>query len=90
MTSCDVDSGASGSPVFVLRNGQAQIMSVVSAKAEWNEQQVSLMTGLSNRLSVLLDEFERNDGVFRRSTAKPRQMQLDDPDRVKGARFLRP
>lgn len=59
VTSCQVDSGASGAPVFVVEGGTTRIMSVVSAKAEWNARDVSLMTGLNGRLQDVMAQLDR-------------------------------
>ncbi|MEJ6403762.1 trypsin-like serine peptidase [Yoonia sp. 2307UL14-13] len=54
---CDVEFGSSGSPVFVVRNGQTKIASVVSAMAQVDGQKVSLGTSLDGPLSTLLAHF---------------------------------
>ena len=52
--SCDVDFGASGSPVFSVRDGVARVVSVVSAKTEVAGRKVSLGTSLGDPLVELL------------------------------------
>ena len=52
--SCQVDFGSSGAPIFVLKNGQPHIVSVVSAKAEMNGRKVSVGTSLHLPLAALL------------------------------------
>lgn len=89
VTSCDVDFGASGAPVFVVEGGKARIMSVVSAKAEWNARKVSLTVGVENRLSQLLDQMDRSDGVFTR-TAPQNRLSFKSGLQPSGARFLKP
>ena len=89
VTSCDVDFGASGAPVFVIEDGKARIMSVVSAKAEWNTRKVSLTVGVENRLSELLDQMERSDGVFTRATPTNR-LSFKSGLQPSGARFVKP
>lgn len=54
---CDVEYGSSGSPVFMMRNGQTRIVSVVSAMAMVDDQKVSLGTSLEGPLSALLAHF---------------------------------
>jgi protease YdgD len=54
---CDVDFGSSGSPVFSLRGGEPQIVSVVSAMAMMEGEKVSLGTSLDGPLSVLLSHY---------------------------------
>lgn len=54
---CDVEFGSSGAPVFVVRDGQTRIASVVSAMAQVNGQKVSLGTSLDGPLRELLAHF---------------------------------
>jgi protease YdgD len=51
--SCDVDFGSSGAPVFSFRDGQARVVSVVSAKAEMEGTKVSLGTPLAEPIALL-------------------------------------
>lgn len=51
--SCDVDFGSSGAPVFAMEDGEARIVSVVSAKAQIAGRRVSLGTGLARMLPEL-------------------------------------
>ncbi len=64
--SCKVNFGASGSPIFVIENGVPRIASVVSAKAEWKNQDVALGTSLGRPLEHLIGLLKASDGVFRR------------------------
>lgn len=89
VTSCDVDFGSSGSPVFVIEDGSAQIMSVVSAKAEWREQKVALTVGVEDRLEELKAQLQNSDGVF--SKAQPgKRLTFQSGLQPSGARFLKP
>ncbi|NNK77873.1 MAG: trypsin-like serine protease [Litoreibacter sp.] len=90
VTSCDVDFGASGAPVFVFENGRPRVMSVVSAKAEWNSGKVAIAAGLKDRLDVLMEKRSQSDGVFRRSNVKPRKLSLGSARAETGALFLKP
>ncbi|MFY0692453.1 MAG: trypsin-like serine protease [Paracoccaceae bacterium] len=90
VTSCDVDFGASGAPVFVLEDGQPRVMSVVSAKAEWNSGKVAVAAGLKDRLDLLLEKLAQSDGVFRRSAVTPRKMSIGSARAETGALFLKP
>lgn len=58
MLSCEVNFGASGAPVFVASDTGAFIVSVVSAKAEWRGQNVSLAATLGDRYSRLRQALE--------------------------------
>lgn len=51
--SCDVDFGSSGAPVFSFEGDTPRIVSVVSAKAEVDGQQVSLGAALAEELDLL-------------------------------------
>jgi len=51
--SCDVDFGSSGAPVFSFEGDRPRIVSVVSAKAEVDGQQVSLGAALAEELDLL-------------------------------------
>ncbi|MCL4189032.1 MAG: trypsin-like serine protease [Rhodobacteraceae bacterium] len=56
--SCAVEFGSSGAPVFVTEDGEARIVSVVSAKAEMGERPVALGVALGDevlRLRRLLE-----------------------------------
>lgn len=50
---CAVDFGASGAPVFALRDGEMRIVSVVSAKAEVDGAPVALAVPLMEPLATL-------------------------------------
>ncbi len=53
MLSCSVDFGSSGAPIFLIRDGVASVVSVVSAKADVNGQQVALGAALGDSLVEL-------------------------------------
>jgi len=57
--SCSVDFGASGAPVFAMFSGQPRIVSVISAKAEWEGQPVALAAVMEGELDTLISEFAR-------------------------------
>ncbi len=56
VTSCSVEFGSSGAPIFVIEEGEVHIVSVVSAKAEVEGQAVSLGTSLGTPLAQLQAE----------------------------------
>ncbi|MEM9584712.1 MAG: trypsin-like peptidase domain-containing protein [Pseudomonadota bacterium] len=89
VTSCDVDFGSSGSPVFVVEEGRARIMSVVSAKAEWRSQKVSLTVGVEHRLDELIAQLKTSDGVFQKPKAGKR-LTFQSGLQPSGARFIKP
>jgi len=88
--SCDVDSGSSGAPVFVVENGVAKIVSLVSAKARVQGQAVALGTPLQAPLEELMALRAQGDGVFRKPPPVVRQLSMDATQSVTGAKFLRP
>ncbi|MDA9005037.1 trypsin-like serine protease [Amylibacter sp.] len=61
VTSCSVDFGASGAPIFVWEDDQFKIASIVSAKAELDNIDVSLGVSLEKPLDELISQiFELN------------------------------
>ncbi|MGP9790304.1 trypsin-like serine peptidase [Roseinatronobacter sp. NSM] len=91
--SCSVDFGSSGAPVFTMQNGQARIVSVVSAKGDatigGRDMEVSFGATLGARLDVLRAALAQGDRRFMSAPdgtdTGPRQMSAGG-----GARFLRP
>ncbi len=51
--SCSVDFGASGAPIFSIKDGEARIVSVVSAKANMSGRNVSLGSAIEEPLALL-------------------------------------
>ncbi len=87
---CDVDFGASGSPVFVMSDAGPRIASVMSAMAQWRERNVSLGASLGPPLNNLLQRLAVTDPVFRSvtSTAATKRRSIADqlgrrPPRIK-------
>lgn len=88
--SCDVDFGSSGAPVFSFDNGVARIVSVVSAKAEVNGQQVSLGTQLEAPLALLRAALDAGEGVFQSAPPSVNRITVGGARRETGAKFIRP
>ena len=63
--SCDVNSGASGAPIFVLGEDGPRIVSVVSSMAQWNDTDVSLGTSLGAPLEALMRRLAEENPVFK-------------------------
>jgi protease YdgD len=82
VTSCSVDFGASGAPIFVFEDGKAHIVSVVSAKAEVEGEEVSLGTALGAPLARLQAELVAGKGATR--------FQVDGVRNDTGAKFVKP
>jgi V8-like Glu-specific endopeptidase len=87
ITSCDVDFGASGSPIFAFEAGQPRVVSVVSSMAELNGRKVSLGTQLQGPLSDLIAELNAGKGVFQAEAPK---MTSSSQRRETGAKFAKP
>lgn len=88
--SCDVDFGSSGAPIFVIEDGEARIVSLVSAKAKVRDTPVALGTALQGPLAELLALRGQSDGVFRKLAPVVRRLSLGDAQAETGAKFLRP
>ena len=82
VTSCSVDFGSSGAPIFAYRDGEPHIVSVVSAKAEVDGKKVSLGTALTLPLARLRSVFEAEKLANR--------IQVDGVRRETGAKFIKP
>lgn len=83
VTSCSVEFGSSGAPIFVVQDGAVQIVSVVSAKAEVDGRAVSLGTSLGAPLAELQAEMvAQQEFLTRRRTPGARGDT--------GAKFIKP
>ena len=82
VTSCSVDSGSSGAPIFTFKDWKAHIVSVVSAKAEVDGEKVSLGTALGAPLAPLRAELvAQKDGD---------RVLVNGGRRDTGAKFIKP
>lgn len=90
--SCDVDFGSSGAPIFAEIDGQARIVSVVSAMADVGERRVSLGTNLEKPLAEMMALLNSGLGVTREPAQTARRVKPDAPRVLNGggAKFLRP
>ena len=82
VTTCSVDFGSSGAPIFTFKDGEPQIVSVVSAKAEVEGEKVSLGTALSAPLARLRAEMVADKGSNR--------ILVDGVRNDTGAKFIKP
>lgn len=89
ITSCSVDFGSSGAPIFVIENGEAQIVSVVSAKAEVNGEEVSLGTALGQPLAELQSELVAGRATYLGSKQGERRVRVGQRSGT-GAKFVSP
>ncbi len=90
VTTCSVDFGASGAPIFTFADGKAQIVSVVSAMAEIDAQNVSLGTDLQDPLADLRAALGANTGSFRNALPTASHVVVGQPRRNTGAKFVKP
>ena len=90
VTSCSVDFGSSGAPIFVFQDGAPHIVSVVSAKAEVEGANVSLGTALGAPLALLQAELVAGRGVFQDESPTSQRIRVGQPKRDTGAKFVRP
>lgn len=86
--SCDVDYGSSGAPIFQMQNGQARIVSVVSAKATLDGAPVALGTALLGPLAELRGMLEGDS--TRLLATPPGNVRVITPGQrmETGARFI--
>ena len=84
--SCDVDFGSSGAPVFVMRDGLPMVVSVISAKAEVEGQQVALGSALEIPLARLMADLDAGTG--RRGAAS--NVRMLSGGTANGAKFIKP
>lgn len=85
---CSVDYGSSGAPIFSIEDGQARIVSVVSAKAELNGREISLGVSLDGPLEELRAMLA--DGTGNGGARTVRRLSMDATRSSSGAKFLRP
>lgn len=90
VTSCDVDFGSSGSPIFSFEGDMPRIVSVVSAKARMDGKPVALGTDLVRPLADLRAALAHDDGTFLRAPSGDAADTQDQGRRATGAKFLRP
>lgn len=90
VTSCTVDFGSSGAPIFTFQDGHAQIVSVVSAKAKVDGENVSFGTELDRPLADLRAELAQGSSLFQKALPTASQVTVGQGDRDTGAKFIRP
>lgn len=90
VTSCSVDFGSSGAPIFTFEGGEPQIVSVVSAKAEVDGEEVSLGTALGAPLAELQAGLIAGEGVLLSGKPSNVRIRVGDIARDTGAKFVKP
>lgn len=98
--SCEVDHGASGSPIFMLEEGKPpRIVSIVSAMAKVRDKDVALGTALTQPLTVLQDLMAQSPDdeagvsepeLVTRNLPVVRSLPSLGTEATGGAKFLRP
>lgn len=89
VTTCDVDFGSSGAPIFSFEGRDPVIVSVVSAKADLNGQKVGLGTELKGPLEDIKTILNQGGGVFQAPPPKIRSLGSTSKS-DSSAKFLRP
>jgi V8-like Glu-specific endopeptidase len=84
VTSCDVDYGSSGAPIFSMTSGRPKIVSVISAKANFRGQKVSVGTSLDGPLDQLLTMAKSGRKFFKKVEMSPIIDELQDVEVVVG------
>ncbi len=90
VTSCSVNFGSSGAPIFTFHNGEAHIVSVVSAKAVVDGEDVSLGTDLGAPLALLQAEMIAGKGFFQEPGPGSKRILVGQKNRETGAKFVKP
>ncbi|MEP6066683.1 MAG: trypsin-like serine protease [Paracoccaceae bacterium] len=90
VTSCTVDFGSSGAPIFTFKDGRAQIVSVVSAKANMEGKNVSLGTALNSPLETLFEELKSGHILSNEVNPLARRISVGDTRTKTGAKFVKP
>lgn len=90
VTTCEVGFGSSGAPIFIFDNGQAHVVSVISAKAESEGQNVALGTALAEPLDVLQEQLSSGEGFWTAETQSARRITVGEERAETGAKFVKP
>ena len=91
VTSCKIDFGSSGAPIFSFDDtGAVRIVSVISAMAEVSGQDVSLGTELGVGLDDLREELAQGGGFEGTVPPDIPRIAVDGKRNSTGAKFVRP
>lgn len=86
---CDVNFGASGSPIFRMESGVPRLVSVVSAMGELEGQKISLGMDLAEPIAILRLALEEGRGLFATPPTSARIIRPGERNDT-GALFVRP
>lgn len=89
VTTCDVDFGSSGAPIFSFEGPEPVVVSVVSAKADLEGQKVGLGTSLTVPLRELKAALAAGGGVFQDAAPSIRRIGTSSKTDT-GAKFVKP
>lgn len=90
VTSCNVDFGSSGAPIFTFDHGEASIVSVVSAKAEVDGELISIGTALGEPLAELRAKLLSGGGFQTAPPPRRNRVRVGAERRDTGAKFVKP
>jgi V8-like Glu-specific endopeptidase len=90
ITSCTVDLGASGAPIFDFSNGEPAIVSVVSAKADLDGTAVALAAPVAASLDQLRRALVERDGQRAVRFEPGARVRVGAGRHPMGAKFIRP
>jgi len=91
VTSCSVDFGSSGAPIFSFAGGEARIVSVVSAKSEIDDgQPIALGTDLRVPLAELRAELAEAAQPYHNALPTVSRVVAGERRSDSGAKFIRP
>ncbi|MEO0937622.1 MAG: trypsin-like serine protease [Pseudomonadota bacterium] len=90
VTSCSVDFGSSGAPIFTFDGGEASIVSVVSAKAELEGETISIGTALGEPLAELRAQLVAGGGFQSAPPPRRNRVRVGAVRRETGAKFVKP
>ncbi|MEO0389553.1 MAG: trypsin-like serine protease [Pseudomonadota bacterium] len=90
VTTCDVDFGSSGAPIFTFFEGEASIVSVVSAKAELDGETISIGTALGEPLAELRAQLVSGAGFQQAPAPGQNRIRVGTGRRDTGAKFVKP
>lgn len=88
--SCDVNFGSSGAPVFRIQDGQAEIVSIISAKAQLDGDQVALGAQLDGAVELLKTQLQSGVGVTQDFMPRIKGATSVSTRSAGGAKFVRP
>lgn len=91
VTSCSVDFGSSGAPIFSFDEGAARIVSVVSAKSETGKgEPIALGTDLEKPLAELQAQLAKGTQSYKNVVPTASRIAVGEGRGRSGAKFVKP